>query len=306
MQDKLRTAAALGAALVAALSGTLVSGGPAAAITPTNTTIDFTGDTAGLKPAGFVSVATPDVSFQATGGGTIQVVNAPPATDGNGIASFGVSAGLDIRFTSPTTGIVLAFGNDDTDATHQARLEVFRDATQVGTELVNFNANGVLDQTVKYTNERVFDRAVVTFVDSAGTVINRVEAVDDIVVAPRCTQAGGPGSNVIVGTRQKDVLCGDAGNDVIKGGGRNDLVYGGPGNDTVVAGDGSDWVNGGPGRDEIRGGDGADILRGFDGRDRLFGERGGDILDGGISRDLCDGGPGRDTAAACEVRVAIR
>jgi Ca2+-binding RTX toxin-like protein len=306
MQDKLRTAAALGAALVAALSGTLIASGPAAAITPTNTTIDFTGDTTGLKPAGFVSVVTPDVNFRATGGGTIQVVNAPPATDGNGIASFGANAGLDIRITSPTTGIVLAFGNDDPDTTHRARLEVFRDATQVGTEFVNFNANGALDQTVKYTNARVFDRAVLTFVDAAGAVINRTEAVDDVVVAPRCTQAGGGGSNVIVGTAKKDVLCGDAGNDVIKGGGRNDLVYGGPGNDTVISGDGSDWVNGGPGRDEIRGGDGADILRGFDGRDRLFGERGSDILDGGISRDLCDGGPGRDTAAACEIRVAIR
>jgi hypothetical protein len=306
MQDKLKTAAALGAALVAALSGTLISGGPAAAITPTNTTIDFAGDTTGAKPAGFVSVATPDVNFRATGGGTIQVVNAPPATDGNGIASFGVNAGLDIRFTSPTTSVVLAFGNDDTDATHRARLEVFRDATQVGTEFVSFNANGVLDQTIRYANARVFDRAVLTFVDAAGVVINRVEAVDDVVVPPLCTKAGNGGSNVIVGTPKKDVLCGDAGNDVIKSGGRNDLVYGGPGNDTVLTGDGNDWVNGGLGRDEIRGGDGGDILRGFDGRDRLFGERGADILDGGISRDRCDGGPGRDTAAACEVRVAIR
>jgi Ca2+-binding RTX toxin-like protein len=201
---------------------------------------------------------------------------------------------------------VLAFGNDDTDATHRARLEVFRDAIQVGTEFVSFNANGVLDQTIKYTNARVFDRAVITFVDSAGTVINRVEAVDDVVVAPLCTQAGGGGANVLVGTPKKDVLCGDAGNDVIKSGGRNDLVYGGPGNDKVLTGDGNDWVDGGLGRDEVRGGDGADILRGFDGRDRLFGERGADILVGGISRDRCDGGPGRDTAAACEVRVAIR
>jgi Ca2+-binding RTX toxin-like protein len=306
MQDKLKTAAVLGAALVAALSGTLISGGPAAAITPTSTTIDFAGDTTGPKPAGFVSAATPTVRFQATGGGTIQVVNAPPATDGNGIASFGAAAGLDIRFASPATSVVLAFGNDDNDTTHRARLEVFRGVTQVGTEFVSFNANGTLDQTIRYANARVFDRAVLTYVDAAGVAINRTEAVDDIVVPPLCTKAGNGGSNVIVGTSKKDVLCGDSGNDVIKSGGRNDIVYAGTGNDAVLTGDGSDWVNGGLGRDEVRGGDGADILRGFDGRDRLFGERGADVLDGGISRDRCDGGPGRDTAVACERRIAIR
>ncbi|HSS68337.1 MAG TPA: hypothetical protein VLK34_07275 [Nocardioidaceae bacterium] len=176
---------------------------------------------------------------------------------------------------------------------------------QVGSASVNFNADDIMNQTVRYGDKRLFDRAVLTYVDAGGVPVPLAEVVDDIVVAPLCTKAGNSSSNVIVGTAGKDVLCGDSGNDVIKGAGSGDLVFAGPGNDTVVTGDGGDWVSGGDGKDKIDGGNGGDVVRGDGGRDKLTGSRGGDILSGGSGRDKCDGGPQHDTGQSCEVRVSI-
>ncbi len=307
MQEKLKTVAVVTATMAAAVSGALISAGTAQAVTPSTTTINFTGDTPGGKPAGFVSVTNPNVSFRSTSG-SISISDFGVQSNGQAIAAFGATAGLDIRLAKPTTAISMAFGNDDpgfVDTTAKAQLELFRGVTKVGTAAVNVNANDVMDQRVGYGNARVFDRVVVTFVSSTGAPNALTEVIDDINLAPLCTKAGGPGNNIIIGTANKDVLCGDSGNDIIRGGGGRDLIYGGPGQDTVLAGDDADWVNAGAGADTVRGGDGADILLGVDSRDRLFGDAGPDILVGGTSRDACNGGQGRDTAQSCEVRVSI-
>jgi Ca2+-binding RTX toxin-like protein len=296
-----------GAALVAAMSGAVIGAGPADAVTPHPTELTFTSDTAGGKPAGFTSVDSPNISFQGTTG-SIQIGDFDVQSRGNAIVSFGASGGLQIDLTEPTNSIAMAFGNDDpafATNTSKARLDVFRGATQVGSKSVNFNANDVMDQTIRYGDKRLFDRAVLTYVDPSDTPLSLAEVVDDIKVAPLCTKAGNSGNNVIVGTSGKDVLCGDSGSDVIKGAGSGDIVFSGPGNDTVDSGDGSDWVSAGDGRDKVDGGNGSDVLRGEGGRDKLAGAQGGDILSGGSSHDKCDGGPQHDTGQSCEVRVSL-
>ncbi|MQW78078.1 hypothetical protein GHK92_19605 [Nocardioides sp. dk4132] len=309
MHTTIRTAAVVSTSLAAVVAGALLGAGPAAAVVPTDTVIDFTGDAPGTKAPGFVSVATPDVNFRETGGGPVYVDDFSTLSNGQAIvALFTPTAGLDIRLTRPTTGIAMAFGNDNPErvnTTSKARLQVFRGQSQVGVVDVNVNANSTMDQVIRYADARVFDRAVLTYVTADGVPVELQEVVDDITVAPRCTRVGGAGNNVLVGTNGRDVLCGDAGADVIRGGGGADLVYGGPGSDTILAGDDGDWVNGGDGADNIRGEDGADILRGFSGRDRISGGTGGDVLVGGTSRDRCDGGSGRDVGQSCEVRRSI-
>jgi len=307
MNTTISSASVVSMTLAAGAIGVVLGTGPAAAVVPTDTVIDFSGDAPGAKAPGFVSVATPDVSFRATSG-TISVDDYGPQSNGQAIAAFGGAAGLDIRLTRPTTSIEMAFGNDDpaiVTTTAKARLEVFRGTTEVGSTEVEVNANDLMDQVIRYGNARVFDRAVLTYVTAAGATTTLAEVADDITVAPRCTRTGGAGGNVLVGTNGRDVLCGDAGADVVRGGGGADLVYGGPGSDTILAGDDGDWVNGGDGADNVRGEDGADTLRGFSGRDRLSGGSGRDVLVGGTSRDRCDGGSGRDVAQNCEVRRSI-
>ncbi len=93
-------------------------------------------------------------------------------------------------------------------------------------------------------------------------------ALPDRVRGDGCTISGGPGRNVLHGTRNRDVICGRGGNDRIFGGDGKDVLVGGPGNDR---------------------------LRGEGGGDRLRGDAGADDLDGGKSYDVCTGGPGRDT-----------
>lgn len=308
MHTRIRTATVVSATLAAVVSGALVSADPTAAVTPTNTVIDFTGDTPGVKPAGFVSVATPDLNFRDSAGGSTYVDDFSPFSNGRAIAALTPTAGLDIRLSRPTTSIAMGFGNDYpgvVDTTAKARLQVFRGPTQVGITEVNVNANDVMDQVIRYGDARVFDRAVLTYVTAAGAAVALEEVVDDITVAPRCTRTGGAGNNVLVGTNRRDVLCGDSGADIIRGRGGADLIYAGPGSDTVLAGDDGDWVSGGEGADDIRGEDGADILRGFAGRDRIAGGSGRDVLVGGTSRDRCEGGTGRDVGQSCEVRRSI-
>ncbi|NOT02186.1 MAG: hypothetical protein HOP29_16375 [Phycisphaerales bacterium] len=95
------------------------------------------------------------------------------------------------------------------------------------------------------------------------------------------TITGGPGANVLVGTR-----C----NDVIRGGGGLDLIIGGPGDDQLFAGDGSALVFGGPGVNGLHGGKGPDLMIGGPGVDTFFGEDGLDLLVGLGDDDELDGG----------------
>ena len=307
MFQHLRTTAALTATIGAALGGSLLLPGAAHAVTPHATNLTFTNDSPTAVPNGFASVDAPDVTFRATAG-PMQVADFGNQSDGQAIAAFGVVASLEIDLAKPTTGISLAFGNDDpglSNTTFKAQLDLFRGAIKVGTADTRFNANDIMDQRVHYLGPRLFDRAVLTYVNGTGAVAPIAEIADDIKVAPQCTKAGNNKANVIVGTSHKDVLCGDGGNDVIQGAGAGDLVYGGAGNDQILAGDGADWVDAGDGRDVVHAGAGNDIVSGDAARDRLFGEAGSDVLLGGSSHDLCDGGSQHDTVQSCEVRVHI-
>jgi uncharacterized protein len=83
------------------------------------------------------------------------------------------------------------------------------------------------------------------------------------------TIVGGPGRDVITGTKGDDVI-------VARGG--NDRIDAGRGDDLVCSGGGNDRVHGGRGRDVIYGQAGNDRLFGGPGKDRLFGGKGNDRL----------------------------
>lgn len=251
--------------------------------------IDFRGDTPGGKPNGFASVAARGVTFSDTLGADLEV-GAFVEGHGQALAVFpDDESGLRITLARPTTRISLAFGNDDpccSDPGDDAVLTLFRGALMVGEVRVPMNRNDVMDQTISYGPQALFDRAEFRYdVDPARGGL--IEVVDDIVIAPLCTIAGIGASDVLNGTDGPDVICGGGGGDTINAKG---------GNDTVFAGVGNDRVDGGPGNDVLRGGTGNDVL---------VGGGGNDLLDGNEGRDLCDGGSGTDTARSCETRKAI-
>lgn len=306
-------------AVVALVAGGLVATSPAAtSATPPPIEITFTGETAGAKPNGYASAESPDVLFHDTMGADLDLRDYGVQSNGLGLGVDGDDASaLEIRLSSPSTGISLAFGNDDpgfTDVTDQGQLTLFRNATQVGQVSLNVNSNDVMDQTIGYEGRRVFNRAVFQYVDAAGAPIDLIEIVDDIAVNPLCTITGDDGNNRLVGTSGPDVICGDSGRDTIKAKGGNDIVYPGPGrdftnagggNDTVIDGSGRDVVNGGKGKDDVRGAAGNDKVNGGPGKDRVHGGPGRDALNGGTGRDYCDGGVGKDTAKKCERKRRI-
>src|SRR5215218_6510479 len=80
-----------GAALVAAFSGTVFTAGSADAVTPQATKLTFTNDTTGVKPAGFTSVDSPNISFRSTGT-TIEVDDFGVQSRGNAVVAFGATA----------------------------------------------------------------------------------------------------------------------------------------------------------------------------------------------------------------------
>lgn len=309
----------VGAAGALVLAG-LVAPGTASAAPPSpqDITVAFDAETAGVKPNGYASAESPGVLFYDTSGANLRVQDFGVQSHGLGLGVFGDDASaLEIRLSSPTTAIEMAFGNDDpavTNASDQAQLTLYRSGTQVAQVHKNVNSNDVMDQTIAYTGGKVFNRAVFQYVDATGSPKNLIEIVDDIEVAPLCTVSGNSGNNVLKGTAGPDVICGDSGNDVIKGLGGRDLIYPGPGSDNSNGGSGGDYVQDGAGNDRLRGGGGTDELRaasgndvvnGGSGKDEVYGGTGKDKLNGGGARDRCDGGPGRDTARACEVTLRI-
>lgn len=80
-------------------------------------------------------------------------------------------------------------------------------------------------------------------------------------------------------------------------------LNGGPGRDVLEGSRGPDALFGGPGHDRLLSRVGPDRLVGGPGPDRMDGGRGHDRLVGGTGRDRADGGQGRDTCRA-EVRRA--
>jgi hypothetical protein len=255
--------------------------------------VNFTNDTGGVKPNGFSSVDAPQISFFDTVGSGLFVDASPGQTHGNALILFsqGTTEKLEIRLAAPTTAMSLAFGNDDpalSDTSDMARLALFRGTTKVGQVDVNFNANDLMDQTVKTSGQRLFNRAEFQYVDAVGNPVPDIaEVIDDIKVNPLCTIVGNGGNNELVGGAGADVICGGGGKDTISGKRGTDLIYGGSG------------------KDQVYGGRGGDVLKGGSGNDRLYGGKGNDQLAGGAGQDRCNGGRAQDTATSCEILSSV-
>jgi Ca2+-binding RTX toxin-like protein len=282
--------AAAAAALVAAPLVAL-SAPTATAAVPVGVHVDFAGEAAGGKPNGYAVPGAPDVHFYDTvGAADLRVEDFGNQSNGLAIAAYpDDNSNIEIRLTKPTTSLSLAFGNDDPgwlDATDQARLTAYRGATQVGQNLVNVNANDLMDQRISIKNH-LFNRVVFQYVDAAENPINLIEIVDDVEVGPLCTIVGTTNNDQLDGTSGNDVMCGDDGIDTLNGLGGDDLIIGGAGNDTLHGNLGNDRVNGGAGAD------------------RLYGDGGNDTLIGSKHKDRCIGGPGADVANSCEVRIGF-
>jgi Ca2+-binding RTX toxin-like protein len=262
--------------------------------------IDFSEETVGNKPNGYSTVDSPDVFFSSTHGDL--AVSDYNEGNGRSIAAFDggmTSGGIEIRTSTPTNSITVAFGNDDPGIAlpgSKAVMTLFRNGTEVAETSVLMNRNDEADQVITQEKGPIFNRAVIVYVDAADSPSVLAEVVDDIRVGPLCTIWGTESRNILNGTSGSDVLCGAGGNDSIDARGGNDLVFAGTGADTVDAGSGLDTVFGGMGRDVVLGKVGADNLNGSEGRDSL---------NGGPGTDRCNGGPDRDTAKNCEARVSI-
>jgi Ca2+-binding RTX toxin-like protein len=262
--------------------------------------IDFSEETVGFKPNGYSTADAPEVFFSSTHGD----LSVDDFAEGNGrsIAAFSggsSNGGIEIRTSTPTASISVAFGNDDPGIApvgSRAVMTLFRNGTEVAETSVLMNRNDEADQVLTQVKGPIFNRAVIVYVDGADSPTTLAEVVDDIRVGPLCTIWGTESRNILNGTGGADVLCGAGGNDSIDARGGNDLVFAGPGADTVDAGRGLDTVIGGLGRDILLGRAGADHLTGAEGRDRL---------NGGAGTDRCNGGPDRDTAEDCENRISI-
>jgi RTX calcium-binding nonapeptide repeat (4 copies) len=129
---------------------------------------------------------------------------------------------------------------------------------------------------------------------------------------------GGPGSDLIEGSRLADTLVGGAGGDGLTGWDGDDRLSGGPGIDLLEGEDGRDVIDGGSGGDVIhldgnplsrdscfrqggrpftdvgRGGLGNDAITGVGGGDRLEGGPGNDEMSARGGHDKLLGGAGRD------------
>lgn len=105
---------------------------------------------------------------------------------------------------------------------------------------------------------------------------------------------GGPGKDLLRGTRRRDFLFGGPGDDTIRGGSDADHIVGGPGEDLLFGDEGWDTIRGGRGADTIDGGAGNDRLSGDEGPDTILGRAGADKLNAGGGRDILRGGRGAD------------
>lgn len=278
-------------AALALLSVQALTVAPATAAVPGPITIDFTGEPSGAKANGYSPAGAGGVTFTDTVGANLAVSDYDAQSNGQGLAVNGDDdSALEIALPSPAMSISLAFGNDDAayvDTTDLASLTLFRGATEVGKVLKNVNANDLMDQRIRFSSGKLFNRAVFQYVDAAESPKNLIEIVDDITVGPICTIVGNSGNDNLNGTSGDDVICASGGNDTIKAGKGQDLIFAGAG------------------RDLVRGGRGGDEIIGGDGRDRLFGGGGPDKLNGAKRRDFCNGGAGTDSAKSCEVKKRI-
>lgn len=121
----------------------------------------------------------------------------------------------------------------------------------------------------------------------------RADPCDVAVPSAGCV-VNGVRNQLCQGTDGDDVILGTRDDDVIKGGGGRDRIRGAAGSDVLCGEDGDDSVQGSAGDDTIVGGEGDDRLKGDGGADTLFGSEGDDDLIGGGDGDDLDGGSGDD------------
>jgi Ca2+-binding RTX toxin-like protein len=168
------------------------------------------------------------------------------------------------------------------------------DGDSLSASLLSGPANGTLtlngDGSFSYTPNAGFigmDRFAYEASDLDGLA-------DAAFVSIEVSEAGSPGDDVVIGTRQDDTLYGGAGDDMLLGLAGDDVLYGGTGEDGLNGGRGEDTLYGGTGDDDLRGGFGNDLLDGGADDDTLNGGFGNDTMSGGEGRDRMYGGFGND------------
>ena len=119
---------------------------------------------------------------------------------------------------------------------------------------------------------------------------------DDVIVGTKNADVikAGRGNDRVRALDGDDVVCGEEGDDVISGGAGNDRLFGGDGNDAIKGDAGNDLVYGNIGNDTLYGDDGADTIRGGQDNDLIFGGAGDDWIFGDRGDDTITGGAGAD------------
>jgi Ca2+-binding RTX toxin-like protein len=177
-----------------------------------------------------------------------------------------VGADLEVSFLNDTTNTKVVLQNFDLE-----NLDNLRPNTKANFNRGNIifgNESGFADSfdvfDAKSTQNRIFNRNTVTFLNELDNYVRGFDHSDDVINA----QGG------------NDVVFGLGGNDILRGGAGDDTLYGGEGNDVLFGDIGSDTLVGGNGDDLLRGGAGSDILIGGHGRDTfvLAAGEGGDII----------------------------
>jgi uncharacterized delta-60 repeat protein len=118
-------------------------------------------------------------------------------------------------------------------------------------------------------------------------------AGDDRLIGAMSRASGGPGEDLIDGSRRKRPVANSDGA-VYSGGPGRDRLFSGRGTDLLLGGSGPDILRSGAEKDRLFGGRGNDRLYGGASVDQLFGVWGNDRLFGGAASDRLYGGPGRD------------
>ncbi|MGC1198912.1 MAG: choice-of-anchor I family protein, partial [Geitlerinemataceae cyanobacterium] len=108
--------------------------------------------------------------------------------------------------------------------------------------------------------------------------------LDDVVPTP--TRVGTDGDDLLVGTKEEDVIDGKGGDDAIWTSRKNDYIDGGDGDDRISGQGGDDTILGGNGDDKLYGEAGNDVINGGDGDDFILAWKGNDTVSGGAGHDI--------------------
>jgi Ca2+-binding RTX toxin-like protein len=256
-----------------------------------------------------------------------------------GLTAFGGVADAVATGTVSIDGTTLVYTGDDSREFAVIDNEPIRDenGTTVGSEylVADTRAGGVVTGSPPCRNERnaalcPFGSSILQaslgggddFFETADRTLGRGFESGESCLPVQKTAAlrldGGPGRDIVDGSRLDDTIAGGTGNDAIASWDGDDHVRGGPGVDLLETHDGRDVAEGGSGDDVIhldanpfdrdscfrpsgrtykdigRGGPGDDAITGQGGGDRLEGGSGNDEMSARGGRDTLLGGPGRD------------